>query len=51
MAHGAEGEPGVDLEALARRQIEELIESDPEKVGALLSRWAHAETGAAEAVQ
>lgn len=41
----------LDPEVLARRQIEELIESDPERVSALLSRWAmgdsyYAESGA-----
>lgn len=33
-------EEEVDLEALARRQIEQLVQDDPERVGVLLSRWA-----------
>ena len=30
----------IDPEVLARRQIEQLIDTDPERVSALLSRWA-----------
>ncbi|MEO0661758.1 MAG: flagellar M-ring protein FliF C-terminal domain-containing protein [Planctomycetota bacterium] len=33
----------VDLDALARAHIEELLREEPEKVSALLSRWALAE--------
>ncbi|MEM6672749.1 MAG: flagellar M-ring protein FliF C-terminal domain-containing protein [Planctomycetota bacterium] len=36
-------EEGVDLDALARAHIEDLLENEPEKVSALLSRWALAE--------
>ncbi len=52
---GGDAEPEepveLDPEVLARMQIEELIESDPERVSALLSRWAmgdnyYAESGA-----
>ena len=38
---GAEDEEiEIDPEVLARRQIEQLIDTDPERVSALLSRWA-----------
>lgn len=37
---GGPGEPMVDPEALARAQIEELVRSDPRRVGEILSRWA-----------
>jgi flagellar M-ring protein FliF len=37
--------PSIDPEALARAQIDELIKSDPRRVGEVLSRWA--EEGAA----
>ena len=37
---GGPGEPQVDPEALARAQIEELVKSDPRRVGEILSRWA-----------
>lgn len=30
----------LDMDALARRHVEELVQTEPEKVGALLSRWA-----------
>lgn len=33
-------EEDIDIEALARRQIEQLVQDDPERVGTLLSRWA-----------
>lgn len=33
-------EPEVDAELLARARVEELIQSDPERVGEILSRWA-----------
>ena len=36
-------EEEVDLDALARAHIEELLKEQPEKVSALLSRWALAE--------
>jgi len=36
----AEQEPEVDLELLARRHVEELLETDPARVGELLSKWA-----------
>lgn len=39
----------VDLDALARAHIEELLAQEPEKVSALLSRWALAEDSYAEA--
>lgn len=34
------GDDDVDLDLLARKHVEELLEKDPEKVSALLSRWA-----------
>jgi len=37
---GGPGEPMVDPETLARAQIEELVRSDPRRVGEILSRWA-----------
>ena len=45
-AEAAEEEPEVEIdpEVLARRQVEELLESDPEKVGEILSSWAREET-------
>jgi flagellar biosynthesis/type III secretory pathway M-ring protein FliF/YscJ len=43
VAAGGEGEalvePEIDPEALARAQIEELVQSDPRRVGEILSRW------------
>lgn len=33
----------IDMDELARRHVEELLEKDPERVGALLSRWALAD--------
>ena len=33
-------ESEIDPELLARVQIEELLKSDPDKVGAILSSWA-----------
>lgn len=41
---------GVDMDALARAHIEELLQSEPEKVSSLLSRWALAEDSFAQAV-
>ncbi len=37
-AYGADGEE-LDPEALARAQVEELVRSDPERVGEILARW------------
>jgi flagellar M-ring protein FliF len=39
---GNTGEPGLslDAQALARAQIEELVRTDPRRVGEILSRWA-----------
>ena len=34
----------VDVEMLARRRVEQMVETEPEKVGALLSRWVSAES-------
>jgi len=34
------GDEEIDLDLLARKHVEELLEKDPEKVSALLSRWA-----------
>ena len=42
-------EEEIDLDALARGHIEELLKEEPEKVSALLSRWALAEDSYAEA--
>lgn len=43
-ASGAAGEnESVDMDDLARRQIEQLVADDPERVGSLLSRWAQTE--------
>lgn len=39
----------VDMDALARAHIEELLQSEPEKVSMLLSRWALAEDAFAQA--
>ena len=36
----AAARPEVDADALARLQVEELVRSDPERVGEILSRWA-----------
>ena len=59
-AGGGESSPGrssaqseganeeVDLDALARAHIEELLQSEPERVSALLSRWALSEERFAE---
>lgn len=51
VAAGGEGGTGettaaaaVDPELLARAQIDELLRSDPSKVGEILSRWAREET-------
>ena len=41
-------EEEVDLDALARARIEDLIREEPEKVSALLSRWALSEDVLAE---
>lgn len=43
------GDEEIDLDALARGHIEELLKEEPEKVSALLSRWALAEDSYAEA--
>ena len=47
---GAEGKPtaeqDVDPELLARAHVEELLKSDPEKVGEILARWARDPAGA-----
>ncbi|MEM8709419.1 MAG: flagellar M-ring protein FliF C-terminal domain-containing protein [Planctomycetota bacterium] len=45
-----EMDEAVDLDALARAHIEELLQSEPEKVSQLLSRWALAEDSFAHAV-
>ncbi len=50
-AGGAAEDDEVDLDALARAHVEELLKTEPEKVSALLSRWAlsedmYAQTGA-----
>ena len=49
---GAPGAAGsseeVDLDALARAHIEELLQNEPERVSALLSRWALSEERFAE---
>lgn len=42
-ATAAESGPRVDPELLARAQIDELLKSDPAKVGEILSRWAREE--------
>ncbi|MDG1492178.1 MAG: hypothetical protein P8R43_09820, partial [Planctomycetota bacterium] len=46
LSEGADEE--VDLDALARARIEELLQSEPERVSALLSRWALSEERFAE---
>ena len=38
----------VDIDALARAHIEELLQNEPERVSALLSRWALSEDRFAE---
>ena len=38
----------MDLDALARAHIEELLQHEPERVSALLSRWALSEERFAE---
>ena len=38
-AGGPSGETNIDPEALARAQIEELVRTDPRRVGEILSRW------------
>ena len=35
-----QAEEEVDLDLLARQHVERMLEEDPEKVAALLSRWA-----------
>jgi len=42
-------EEEIDMEMLARKHVESLVEEDPEKVAALLSRWALGENFYAEA--
>jgi len=41
-AFGPEEE--IDVEALARRKIEQMVQDEPERVGVLLSRWALGDT-------
>jgi flagellar M-ring protein FliF len=41
---GSRSAPDVDPELMARVQIEELVKSDPRRVGEILSRWAGEET-------
>jgi hypothetical protein len=36
---GESGDASVDPEVLARAQIEELVRTDPRRVGEILSRW------------
>jgi flagellar M-ring protein FliF len=36
----------IEVERLARARVEELLRSDPDKVGSILSRWAAEEVGA-----
>ena len=43
-ALGAAPEKDVDLDVLARAHVDELLRTNPEKVGQLLSRWAKDET-------
>ena len=42
-ASSSESETGLDPELLARAQVDELLKSDPAKVGEILSRWAREE--------
>jgi hypothetical protein len=42
-AEPATGATPVDAELLARAQVDELLKSDPAKVGEVLSRWAREE--------
>lgn len=42
-AASGDGESEIDAERLARAQIDELLKSDPAKVGEILSRWAREE--------
>ena len=46
-AFGPEEE--IDVEALARRKIEQMVQDEPERVGVLLSRWALGDTYARSA--
>lgn len=48
LGNGDSSEEEVDLDALARAHIEELLQSEPERVSALLSRWALSEERFAE---
>ena len=34
----------VDIELLARKRIEQMVEKEPERVGELLSRWVLGES-------
>ena len=45
-AGGADTEPQVELDPalVARAQIDELVKSNPRKVGEILSRWASEDT-------
>jgi flagellar M-ring protein FliF len=45
-APGAANPGDLDVERLARAQIDELLKSDPAKVGEILSRWAREEPAA-----
>jgi len=36
--------PEADPELLARARVEELVKSDPRRVGEILSRWASEES-------
>jgi hypothetical protein len=45
-AAAAQAEGEIDPEALARVQIEELVRSDPRRVGEILSRWVEDKTPA-----
>jgi flagellar biosynthesis/type III secretory pathway M-ring protein FliF/YscJ len=42
----APAQPEIDPELLARAQVEELLKSDPKRVGAILSSWVRGETAA-----
>jgi flagellar M-ring protein FliF len=42
-APAAAGDPALDPELLARARVEELLRSDPSRVGEILSRWAREE--------
>jgi len=46
-ARAGEPDAGLDTELLARAQVDELLKSDPARVGEILSRWAREEPAAA----